>query len=393
MAPAIALLIVMLGAAACQSVALAPLGQGQTSLALEDDERRLWNRAREEEDRIKRSGLLYNDPALTEYVNEVAQRVMPKAAREAGLTVQVQVAKNQALNAFAMPNGALYLHTGILAQMDNEAQLATLLGHEITHVTHRHLVKEFRDIQNKTAAFSVFQAMTLPFGVYGTLGQLLGVVGTMAAVTGYSRDMEREADQEGFVAMVAAGYDPTEAPRLFLHLKQWVEEEKEPQPFFFNTHPRLTERVESYEALVAREAPNTKGRELRVGEDEFRAHTRLLVLDNALLDLQAGRFLQAQKGLLKFQSMNPEDAQSCYLLAETYRRRNEPKERGEAVRWYQWAVAMDESYADPYRGLGLYYYQTGQRAEAARVFERYLELAPAAPDRVYVERMLEEVRK
>jgi predicted Zn-dependent protease len=393
MALAAALLLILLGTPGCQSVALAPLGQGQTNLALEDDERRLWNRAREEEDRIRRSGLLYNEPALTEYVNDVAQRVLPKAAREAGLTVQVQVAKNPALNAFAMPNGALYLHTGILAQMDNEAQLATLLGHEITHVTHRHMVKELRDIQNKTAALSVFQALTLPFGVYGTLGQLLGAVGTLASVTGYSREMEREADQEGFVAMVAAGYDPAEAPRLFLHLKQWVEEEKEPQPFFFNTHPRLAERVESYEVLVAREPPRTEGKELRVGADEFRARTRLLVMDNALLDLQAGRFLQAQKGLLKFLSMNPEDARSCYLLGETYRRRSDPKERGEAVHWYQWATELDESYAEPYRGMGLYYYQTGQRDKAGQALDRYLELAPAAPDRGYVERMREEVRK
>lgn len=371
---------------------MVPVGKGSSQLVLDDDERRLWNRASEEEDRIRRSGLLYNEPTLTEYVNEVGQRVLPDAAKATGLKIQIYVVKSHALNAFAMPNGMVYLHTGILARMDNEAQLATLLGHELTHVTHRHTVQRFRDIQNKTAVFSVFQAVTIPLGVFGSAAQLLGALGTMAAITGYSQDMEREADREGFATMVAAGYDPREAPKLFVHLKEWVEEEKEPQPFFFNTHPRLQERIESYEELLARDPSLAAGRDLRTDPDRFRARTRLLVMDNALLDLQAGRFLQAQKGMLKFQSMNPEDARSAYFLGESYRRRSDAKERPEAVRWYQWAIAMDEDYADPYKGLGLFHYQAGQRAEAARAFTRYLELAPAAPDRAYIERMLEEVR-
>ena len=385
------LLLVLAAAVGCQS-ALPPVGKEPGSLALADDERRLWTRAQEEEDRIRRSGLLYNEPALTEYVNEVGERVLPATARAAGLKIQIYVIKNQALNAFAMPNGMVYVHTGILARMDNEAQLATLLGHELTHVTHRHTVQQFRDIQNKTAAFSVFQAVAIPFGVFGTAAQLLGAVGTMAAITGYSRDMEREADKEGLAAMVAAGYDPREAPWLFVHLKEWVEEEKEPQPFFFNTHPRLQERIDSYRELLAGDPSLSKGDDLRVDADKFRARTRLLVMDNALLDLQAGRFLQARKGMLRFQSMNPEDARSAYYIGESYRRRSDEKERGEAARWYEWAIAMDADYAEPYRGLGLLHYQAGRRAEAAQAFERYLELAPAAADRAHIERMIEEIK-
>ncbi len=385
------LLVLLLAVSGCAG-ALSPHGRDHTPLALEDDERRLWNRAREEEARIARSGLLYRDVALTEYVNEVARRVLPQAAKDAGLKIQVHVIKNQALNAFAMPNGMVYLHTGILARMDNEAQLATLLGHELTHVTNRHLVQEFRGIQNKTAAFAVFQTLTLPLGVYGLAAQLLGAVGLMAAVTGYSQDMEREADAEGLKAMIAAGYDPRESPKLFAHLKAWVEEEKEPERFFFNTHPRLQERVESYEALLREEPALTTARDLRVGEDEFNARIRLLVWDNSLLDLQAGRFLQAQKGMLKFLSMTPENAPAFYWLGESYRRRSDPTERAEAVRWYQRAIIQDETYADPYRGLGLFHQQAGQSPEAVHALERYLELAPAASDRAYIEHMLKELK-
>ena len=61
---------------------------------------------------------------------------------------------------------------------------------------------------------------TLPFGAYGNLANLLGTVGAMAAVTGYSRELETEADNAGLVLMINAGYDPKEAPKLFIHLKR-----------------------------------------------------------------------------------------------------------------------------------------------------------------------------
>ncbi|HSD51799.1 MAG TPA: tetratricopeptide repeat protein, partial [Candidatus Methylomirabilis sp.] len=286
------------------------------------------------------------------------------------------------------------IHTGLLARMENEAQLATLLGHEMTHATHRHLARQFRDIQNKTAFMATLSVAAMPFGVWGMLASVLGQLGAIASVYGYSQDLEREADQEGFQLMVRAGYDPREAPKLFMHLKQWVEEEKKPEPFFFNTHPRLVERIESYEAILKRdwEASSRRGT-LQIGEDVFLVHTRRLVFDNALLDLQGGRFLQAQRGLRKFVALNPEDAPAHYFLAESYRHQNDLKLHPEAIRFYEEAIALDPGYADPFKGLGTLHFQAGQAAQAEAALERYLELAPTAPDRSYIQRLLEEVRK
>ena len=134
--------------------------------------------------------------------------------------------------------------------MDNEAQLATLLGHEMTHVTHRHLVKMFRDIKNKTAFLATLQVATAGLGPIGSLAGTLGTIGTVAAVTGYSRENETEADKEGFHLVALAGYDVEEAPKLFLHLKREVEEEQIKEPFFFGTHPRLQERIDNYNVLL-----------------------------------------------------------------------------------------------------------------------------------------------
>src|SRR4030067_1130229 len=96
-----------------------------------------------------------------------------------------------------------------LQEWTTEAQLATLLAHEMTHATHRHAIKQFRDARNKTAFLAVITAGT------SGLAAPLGALGTLAAITGYSREQEAEADREGFKLMVKAGYDPGEAPKLF----------------------------------------------------------------------------------------------------------------------------------------------------------------------------------
>jgi predicted Zn-dependent protease len=292
------------------------------------------------------------------------------------------------------PNGTMYVHTGILARMENEAQLATLLAHEMTHATHRHAVRRFRDIRNKTDFMAGFSVVTLPFGYWGLLANLLGTLGMVASVYGYSQDMEREADAEGFQLMVQAGYDPREAPKLFRHLKLWVEEEDKPEPFFFNTHPRLVERIASYDEIIAKNAQLfSRPEPLRIGEEAFLSHTRRMVLDNAALDLSAGRFLQAQKGCQKVLSLDPENARATFLMGETYRIQNDPQKFAEAIWLYQRAIALDPTYPDPHRGLGTLHYHDRQSAQATAEFQQYLQLAPAAADRVHIQSLIESLQK
>jgi len=381
-----------LGLQGCETTALAPMGAAPGRLSLEPDERRLWLRAEEEQRRLDRSGLLYDDPRLNEYVNSVADRLLAPEVRANGFSLTIRVIKNPTLNAFALPNGVIYVHTGILARIENEAQLATLLGHELTHATHRHAVKRFRDLQNKAALAATFGVLGLPFGLIGALASALGQLGTIASVYGYSQENEAEADKEGLTLMVNAGYDPREAPKLFTHMKEWLEESKVKEPFFFGTHPRLQERVESYQQLLSgpfKDVESRQGRTVRT--DEYLSVVQPVILDNAVLDLQAGRFLAARKELQKFSTLSPTDARPHYYLGESYRRENDSKERDQAVPAYERAIALDQSYADPYRGLGTLYYQTGKKREARVAFERYLALAPDAADRAYIERYLQEL--
>ena len=148
--------------------------------------------------------------------------------------------RDPTLNAFAMPNGRIYVHTGLLARLDNEAQLATILSHEMTHVDHRHALRFTRDVQNKQILYTVL-GVAASIGVGAAAGSrarsgdpigaavlsqtanaVLGLglqLAALASINGYGRDLEREADREGMARLVRAGYDPKEAPRVFKLLR------------------------------------------------------------------------------------------------------------------------------------------------------------------------------
>jgi beta-barrel assembly-enhancing protease len=351
------------------------------------EEQRLWKTVEAEERRLDESGQLYQDAAVESYVNGVVNRLVPDSVKGSRIAVRIKLVKNPLLNAFAYPNGVIYVHTGILARIENEAQLATLLGHEMTHATHRHALKGQRSLKTKTATLAGLQMLMAPFGAYGGVVTLLGAFGTMAAVTGYSRDLEREADEEGLEAMVRAGYSPSEAPKLFMHLKRDVEELKVTEPFFFGSHPRLVERIESYTDLIADRYAGKTG---VTNTAQFMKQVGHIILDDAMLDLALGRFTLAESQTQRVLSFEPHNAVGHFDLGEVYRQRNTPGDLEKAEREFRQAEQFDARYAEPHRALGLIYKKQGRLRETKVELERYLVLAPTAQDRGYIEQYLLE---
>ena len=357
----------------CVATSLPRVSQNFT---LEDDERGLWLRSEEEERVLNRSGVVYKDDNLEAYLNEVAKKILPPEIH-GSIPLKIVAVKSHFLNAFTFPNGVVYIDTGLLARMDNEAQLATLLAHEMIHATNRHAIRQFRDTKNKTAFLA-----TITAGTSG-LAAPLGALGTLAAITGYSREHEAEADREGFKLLVAADYDPGEAPKLFMHLKQEVEEEKIKDSFFFSTHPKLSERLENFEALVRSQGQKEPGG--IQNREVFLQKTARLIMDNARLDLKAGRFKIAQRQVEKYLKMKSEAAEAYCLLGEIHRQRGEGGDIEKARQQYQKAVSIDPNYPDSHRGIGLIHYKQGEKTLARKSLELYLSLSPQAIDRAYVE--------
>jgi predicted Zn-dependent protease len=351
------------------------------------EEQRLWLRAQEEQRVLNESGLLYEDPRLEAYLSDVAGKLQPPEVLKA-FRFQILVLKDPHLNAFAFPNGVIYVHTGILARMENEAQLATLLAHEMTHCTHRHALKAFRRLKNFKPA-NAFKACTQDApGRSGDLLSLLGSTGAMAAITGYTRELETEADTVGFQLVLRAGYDLQEGARLFEHLKEEIELYDIKEPFVFGTHPKVQERVKNCERYMGlcriREGSGVKN------EEAFLAQVQGVLLENARLELKAGRFQTARKGLKKYLALKPEDARAYYLLGEICRQQGNP-ERAKALLGK--AITLDPGNPDAHKAIAIIYYKGGERARARRFFETCLSLSPNLPDRAYIEAYLAECQK
>ena len=404
------LVIVSMLLPACASRNVPPIGAGGQPFKPEKGERELWAKAEQEEAQLLKKSKTYDDPLLDEYLGRVADRLTPDQVRAAGGPgFKFGVISDPTLNAFAMPNGRIYVHTGLLAKLDNEAQLATILGHEMTHVTNRHALRFDRDQQNKIIAYNVAAVLASigiavaagsrqrsgdPIGaavLSQTANAVLGLglqLATIAAITGYGRDLEREADREGMDKLVHAGYDPREAPKVFELLKKDSGDRGSLETFFFASHPKLQERIDSTHELVKTRYANAATETALRNSDDFDLRMRTVVRDNAALDIKAGRFTLAQQQLDRVLAITPKDpvAQLYYgdlhrLQAQRARSAADKSDHTrKALTRYEQAAELDPAYPDPFRQLGFLYYQQKENARAKEAFEKYLALKPSAPD-------------
>ena len=346
------------------------------------DEKILWRNARQEQLKIDASGLLYQDSQLEKYLNRIAAKLQINSGCT-DICFQVRIIRDPHLNAFALPHGAIYIHTGILARMDNEAQLAALLAHEMTHCTHRHALKVMRLIHNRSAHMAAIEQTLGKIPAIRELARVLGQTASMAAVNGYTRELETEADRGGLDLVVKAGYDPRQALALFKHLSREIEREGIKEPFFFGTHPNVQQRIENVSDWLASEFDaQTIG---TVNGPIFRRQLKRLMLVNASLDLQQGRFAAARRGVEKYLQTHPRDARACYLFGEILRQRATPGDSRTALKWYKKAVALDASYAAAFQAMGMIHYKQGHRLLAQKYFQTCLALAPDSPNRAYIE--------
>ena len=374
--------------AACCSTTPPPSLEGELNVA--EDERRLWQRAAQEQALLEGSGIIYREPALEAYLHQIAEKLQPLEVREK-YNFRIRLLRDPYLNAFAFPNGVIYLHTGILSRLDNEAQLAALLAHEMTHCTHRHALRAFKGLKNENNLVLSLKQTVARIASTGDLLNLFGNTASMAAINGYAQYFETEADLVGLQLMARAGYDPGEALRLFEHLKQELETENLEEPFFFATHPQLQKRIENCKGFLAKlKQPAAQG--IR-NKEVFLDKTYQVILYNASLDLKAGRFRAALRGAEKYLTIRNDDSKAYFLVGEILRQRGEAEDEFRAKVFYEKAITLDPSYPDPYKGIGLIYFKEGDWTLAKRSFESSLALSPHMRDRAYIQGYLLECDK
>ena len=406
---AVALTTVLLVTASCVSTQLPPISsQGEAFEPLRD-ERALWDRSREEEEVLLEKVKLYDDPLLESYLEEIVGRLNPPGmAANPALRYRVRVIEDPTLNAFAYPHGSIYVHTGLLARMENEDQLATVFGHEMTHVENRHMLRFQRSAHNKQVGLTVAAvaaaviladaqgdalgdgrwAKAATIGVMSDLILTLGLqLAFMASVNGYGRGLEIEADEGGFAKLTNAGYDLSEAPAVYEALLEDHGEPRKVEAFFFGSHPRLSERVENTRRYLAAH-PTTGETTTESDGYVFARRIRPVVRDDARLNIEAGRLKLAEDELAKVRDWMPEDPETHFLagrlrLAQAAADKEPAAQlrlRGEAEECFRKAIELDPRRPAPRRELGLLLYARKELRDACLQFQRYTDLAPDASD-------------
>ncbi len=199
---------------------------------------------------VRRQMTVIKDPTLTAYVHAVGKRLM--ASREAmasGFPFTFEVVADPSINAFALPGGPMFINTGLLRAVDNEAQLAGVMGHEMSHVILRHGTNQASKANLIELPAMLAGQIAGSGGMMGQLAQLGIGVGANSVLLKFSRTAESQADLMGSHLMAEAGYDPIEMARFFEKLNA---EGGSRAPQFLSDHPNPENRSKAIEQEAAR---------------------------------------------------------------------------------------------------------------------------------------------
>lgn len=321
------------------------------------------------------------DSGLNEYVAQVGSEIAEQGHRP-DMPYAFNALNATYINAYAFPGGTIGVSRGILLELENEAELASLIGHEVGHVAARHTAQRMtRGILTSVALTGLVVAADPEWEpVVGGLG----AIGAGALLAGYSRSQEREADELGLEYMAAADYHPRGFVGLMEMLKEMSGRDRSFLEVMFATHPMSSER---YQTAVSR-AEEYSQRDRRIYRERYMDNTA------SLRQIREG-IERMQEGDERMSAKEPEKAREHYAKAldtapEDYAANLKMakcqlglEEPGEAEKY---ALAAREIYPEEPQALhilGMAHISRQKYEEALAQFDSYKEKLPGNPNTVF----------
>lgn len=377
-------LVVLLGCATMveESATIAP-GKKPEKASLEAG---LWKQVEKIETETRRSGRLIKDPELNNYI----KNIVCDLAGEHCPDIRVYILDVNLFNAAMYPNGMMHLYTGLLLRVQNEAQLASVLGHEIVHFVQRHSLKRYIDIQTKADAMAIINIPLGLLGPYASLASLAGQLAMLGSIMAYSRDHEREADVEGLKLLAHSGYATEQAPIIWKNIKREHDVDEEGSGLlFFASHPFPEERIENLENLSKKISiqgtPKTGKENFESAVKSFRGKW----FDDELL---RNKYSQTRIVLSQLSPSKLYPGELEFFRGELVRMEKEDNFVMQSIEHYQKAIDLDPQDPRARREIGLMLMKTDQKARAAENLRAYLELEPGAADASVIKTFLKQIR-
>jgi len=389
---------------------------------------------------FERNGLVLSDAAGNAFLNRIGQSLIPKGLDLERVTWRFRALRDPQPNAFALPNGSIYVTTGLITLIDNESQLAAIIAHELTHVMRRHTYLQNRSNRKKFLTMNVMSAIGAyaPLSVVGAVIMIVTTVAPfimIATMYGYSRDLEREADLKGVDMMISAEYPPEEMVQVMKLLDKDLEGDN--IRLFYNDHPALDERIKYLSGYLGARADKVTGQmELNRERAAYFRNMLPVMRHNIQLSINGGRFRSAVYLAQRLVDYQP-DSENLFWLAEAYRnlgprslqlteremtnsakkdaakkrekrtieeeerdllatpagKENWERHQQKAEELYVRALATENPAPASHRGLGMLYEKLGRANDAVAEYQKYIELSSSASDRERIQRRIEALRK
>jgi predicted Zn-dependent protease len=345
--------------------------------AADTDEGGLWGLMDREEQRVRRSPLTIHDQAFQAYLQDLVCRLAGDHCPD----VRVHPVRVPHFNAMMAPNGMMIVWSGLLLRVENEAQLAAILGHEMGHYLERHQIEQMRAARDQALLAQMV-------GMVGGIGTVVGQIGLAAGLFAFSREHESRADRMGVRLMVANGYDPHEAVKVWDNLLDEIKvtagKDAGKTGDIFDTHPATAERRDELLKL----AGATTG---RTDEDRFRKAIAPLRFGWIQDEIKRGQYEESVVLFDRMLKHDPNDVQVLYARGEVRRLRGDAGDSELALADLQRASGMPGAPPETFRSLGLIYRKGNDAPAAAKAFETYLAQAPQAPDAALVRSYLPDL--
>ncbi|NPA58746.1 MAG: M48 family metalloprotease [Aquificae bacterium] len=321
----------------------------------------------------------YPDREVQQYIQEIGQKIARHTPRK--LNYQFYLVNTQAVNAFALPGGFVFVNRGLVLSLNKEDELAGVIAHELAHINARHHAKFLEKMYGMNILLSVASIFAYQTK-YGDILMNFGKIGAQLISLKWSRDQEREADRLGVRFAYEAGYDPRGLLDTFKIFKKM---EKVKQPEWLLTHPLPETRIKEVKELIAKLDLN---RPLIKDTPRFHRIKKKLEETKPSFDLfyQAKEKLVQKKKLAALELLNkslqlfPDNNASLTLKAFILLSEDKYREGTElAVK----ATKLDELYFKPHFFAGYGYFKLKQYEKSIYYLEKAKNLIPDFPDVYY----------
>ncbi|MBZ0092166.1 MAG: M48 family metalloprotease [Sulfuricellaceae bacterium] len=371
------------------------LGENSQAVLTPQQERRLGEEIMQE---IRQDRTFYDDPEVTEYLNDIGYRLVANSA-DSSLHFEFFAIRDNTLNAFALPGGFIGVHTGLILSAQSESELASVLAHEIAHVTQHHIARMVAHQQQSTLptlaalAVAILAARTNPQISEGALAA--AQAGAVQSQLNFTRENEEEADRIGLQTLTRSHFDPRAMESFFERLQKFGRLYDNNAPAYLRTHPVTSDRIAEIEnrvsALPYRQVPDSLDFQLiraklradlntpqeavkefntSLAEKKYNNETaQRYGLARALMQL--GQLSQAEQILMQLRKLKPDSAIIETQWAELASAENN---KAEAVKRYRAAQQLYPGHHALAYGYATALLQNGQTGDALKFLSDRLQL-------------------